>query len=276
LLILAEPGSGLPAHLLEQPEPDVGGGELRVDGGLLEPLRVEVLRGAVAHRQPELLQILQIQAAVPPLLGRLPALLILRDAANEVRHADPEQRRWAGGWQGSDGSLPWQVGGELGRGRRRSLGFRREDRDRERTLTARQACTVGLAARRRRRPQLGESSCGLRLGVVGYNWAGQRIPGLGRQYPHSDSSFEILFSKIVEKKLFLALKGCDFENLRLPFFIRFVLLSLFCFFICVVEIVQSIVSKKHKSTTISSYLLHAGHFSLSVPPTISPSLDMML
>jgi hypothetical protein len=93
LLVLAKPGAGLPPHLLQQPEPDVGGAELRVDGRLLEPLRVEVLRGAVAHRQPELLQILllaQIQAAARSLLGRLSALLLLRDIANEVRHADPE------------------------------------------------------------------------------------------------------------------------------------------------------------------------------------------
>jgi hypothetical protein len=93
LLVLAEPGAGLPPHLLQQPESDVGGAEVRVDGRLLEPLRVEVLRGAVAHRQPELLQILllaQIQAAARPLLGRLPALLLLRDIENEVRHADPE------------------------------------------------------------------------------------------------------------------------------------------------------------------------------------------
>jgi hypothetical protein len=92
LLVLAKPGAGLPPHLLQQPEPDVGGAELRVDGRLLEPLRVEVLRGAVAHRQPELLQILlaQIQAAARSLLDRLAALLLLRDIANEVRHGDPE------------------------------------------------------------------------------------------------------------------------------------------------------------------------------------------
>ena len=82
MLVLAEPLAGLPAHLLEQPEADVGGGELRVDGGLLEPLRVEVLGRPVAHRQPELLEVvLVIQIHLPgaaalPLLGGLPALLV--------------------------------------------------------------------------------------------------------------------------------------------------------------------------------------------------------
>lgn len=57
LLVLAE-ALALPPHLLEQPESDVGGGELRVDGRLLQPLRLEVLRGAVAHGQPELIKII--------------------------------------------------------------------------------------------------------------------------------------------------------------------------------------------------------------------------
>ncbi len=57
LLVLAEP-LALPPHLLEQPESDVGGGELRVNGRLLQPLRLEVLRGAVAHGQPELIKII--------------------------------------------------------------------------------------------------------------------------------------------------------------------------------------------------------------------------
>ncbi len=49
LLVLDE-ALALPPHLLEQPESDVGGGELRVDGRLLQPLRVEILCGAVVHR----------------------------------------------------------------------------------------------------------------------------------------------------------------------------------------------------------------------------------
>ena len=50
LLVLAE-ALALPPHLLEQPESDVGGGELRVDGRLLQTLRLEGLRGAEAHGQ---------------------------------------------------------------------------------------------------------------------------------------------------------------------------------------------------------------------------------
>lgn len=59
LLVLAET-LALPPHLLQQPEAEVGGAELRVDGRLLQPLRVQVLRRPVAHRQPELLQIVLV------------------------------------------------------------------------------------------------------------------------------------------------------------------------------------------------------------------------
>lgn len=83
MLVLAEPLAGLPTHLLEQPEADVGRGELRVDGGLLEPLRVEVLRRPVAHRQPELVEVvflIQIHSVTAAAL-RLPTLLgLLRTA----------------------------------------------------------------------------------------------------------------------------------------------------------------------------------------------------
>ena len=96
MLVLAEPLAGLPAHLLEQPEADVGGGELRVDGGLLEPLRVEVLGRPVAHRQPELLEVvLAIQihlvpaGAALPLVGRLPTLLGLDLGATRTKTSRP-------------------------------------------------------------------------------------------------------------------------------------------------------------------------------------------
>lgn len=92
MLVLAEPLASLPAHLLQQPEADVGRGELGVYGGLLEPLRVEVLGGAVAHGQPELLQVIlfiQIHlvtaASAHRLLGRLPPLLALLRAQQRIK-----------------------------------------------------------------------------------------------------------------------------------------------------------------------------------------------
>lgn len=62
---------------------DVGGGELRVDGGLLQHLRVEVLRRTVAHRQPELLKIIILLQAV----HSIPLLILLHRSSRKILNA---------------------------------------------------------------------------------------------------------------------------------------------------------------------------------------------
>lgn len=93
MLVLAEP-LALPPHLLEQPEADVRGGELRVDGGLLQPLRVQVLRRPVAHREPELLlqavpvvvTLIHLRLLPRRILAAAVAVITLLLSANHAQH----------------------------------------------------------------------------------------------------------------------------------------------------------------------------------------------